>query len=222
MLKLGIEPKTFALLARRSNQLSYSGTEIVFVFSYISISFPIFQEKQPNCSPLSIIWTNSLQICPDEQFTTYLFLRNLNLTVIDLLDDGRGVLTVDGAADRVASSQNLLHRAGKSVGVGTLTENLGHLNDLIESDVAAVLNYLLQPCPRNLTVLVLLSVSGRLVELADDQRGSAGHNLDLQIIHNPLKPTVAWRLTTVSLTVIFRPFQSIVAFWISSPTFLGA
>ena len=29
MLKLGIEPKTFALLARRSNQLSYSSTEEV-------------------------------------------------------------------------------------------------------------------------------------------------------------------------------------------------
>ena len=34
--------------------------------------------------------------------------------------------------------------------------------------------------------------------------------------------TVAWRFTTVSLTVIFRPFQSMVAFWMSSPTFLGA
>ena len=29
MLKLGIEPKTFALLARRSNQLSYSSTDCV-------------------------------------------------------------------------------------------------------------------------------------------------------------------------------------------------
>ena len=28
VLKLGIEPKTFALLARRSNQLSYSSSEI--------------------------------------------------------------------------------------------------------------------------------------------------------------------------------------------------
>ena len=27
VLKLGIEPKTFALLARRSNQLSYSSSE---------------------------------------------------------------------------------------------------------------------------------------------------------------------------------------------------
>ena len=76
-----------------------------------------------------------------------LFLRTLNLTVIDLLDDGRGVLTVDSAADRVASSQNLLHRAGELVGVGALAEDLGHLNDLIESDVAAVLDYLLQSRP---------------------------------------------------------------------------
>ena len=35
MLKLGIEPKTFALLARRSNQLSYSSTELSFHPSYI-------------------------------------------------------------------------------------------------------------------------------------------------------------------------------------------
>ena len=28
MLKLGIEPKTFALLARRSNQLSYSSLNV--------------------------------------------------------------------------------------------------------------------------------------------------------------------------------------------------
>ena len=35
MLKLGIEPKTFALLARRSNQLSYSSTESVsLLFPY--------------------------------------------------------------------------------------------------------------------------------------------------------------------------------------------
>merc|ERR1719460_214530 len=33
--------------------------------------------------------------------------------------------------------------------------------------------------------------------------------------------TVAWRLMIVSLTVTFMPFQSMVAFWMSSPTFLG-
>merc|ERR1740116_29842 len=33
--------------------------------------------------------------------------------------------------------------------------------------------------------------------------------------------TVAWRLMMVNLTVTFMPFQSMVAFWMSSPTFLG-
>ena len=37
MLKLGIEPKTFALLARRSNQLSYSSTVFIPCFYYFSI-----------------------------------------------------------------------------------------------------------------------------------------------------------------------------------------
>ena len=35
MLKLGIEPKTFALLARRSNQLSYSSTDFYHYYYYI-------------------------------------------------------------------------------------------------------------------------------------------------------------------------------------------
>ena len=38
MLKLGIEPKTFALLARRSNQLSYSSTEFCVSHFYIIVN----------------------------------------------------------------------------------------------------------------------------------------------------------------------------------------
>ena len=38
MLKLGIEPKTFALLARRSNQLSYSSTKRVLILGYIRLA----------------------------------------------------------------------------------------------------------------------------------------------------------------------------------------
>ena len=71
----------------------------------------------------------------------HLFLRNLDLTVIDLLDDGRGVLAVDSATDRVASSENLLDGSSEGVGVGALTEDLGHLDHLIEGDVTAVLDY---------------------------------------------------------------------------------
>ena len=72
------------------------------------------------------------------------------------------------------------------------------------------------------TVLVLLSVSGGLVELADDEGRSAGNDFHLFHDETTSHITVAWRFTTVSLTVIFRPFQSMVAFWISSPTFVGA
>ena len=72
------------------------------------------------------------------------------------------------------------------------------------------------------TVLVLLSVSGGLVELADDEGRSAGNDFHLFHDETTSHVTVAWRFTTVSLTVIFRPFQSMVAFWMSSPTFLGA
>ena len=102
----------------------------------------MFNPNTSNSSKNSVFFNkqSTLSKCPKP----HLFLRNLNLTVIDLLDDGRGVLTVDSAADRVASSQNLLHRAGELVGVGALAEDLGHLNDLIEGDVAAVLNYPLQ------------------------------------------------------------------------------
>ena len=41
VLKLGIEPKTFALLARRSNQLSYSSSDKVIQILYIQhLSIP--------------------------------------------------------------------------------------------------------------------------------------------------------------------------------------
>ena len=38
MLKLGIEPKTFALLARRSNQLSYSSCAAISSLFYRRVS----------------------------------------------------------------------------------------------------------------------------------------------------------------------------------------
>ena len=73
------------------------------------------------------------------------------------------------------------------------------------------------------TVLILLSVSRRFVQFTNNEGRSTGDNFDLLHQQNKTqRNTVAWRLTTVNLTVILRPFQSMVAFWISSPTFLGA
>ena len=94
------------------------------------------------------------------------------------------MLAVDRAANRVAGSKHLLHGSRELVGIGALTQNLRHLDHLIQGDVAAVLNYTSTPKTAS-TVLVLLSVSGGLVQLTDDQRRGAGNNLHLRLtIHH--------------------------------------
>ena len=80
-----------------------------------------------------------------------LFLRHLNLAIVDRGNDIRRMLAIHSAAHRtrghthcprlLASSEHLLHGSSELVRVGTLTQNLRHLNDLIESDVSIVLNY---------------------------------------------------------------------------------
>ena len=86
-----------------------------------------------------------------EQSANSLFLRHLNLTIVDGSNDIRRMLSIHGATHRtshqnhtehsLAGSQDLLHGSSEFVSVGTLTQNLRHLNDLIESDVSIVLNY---------------------------------------------------------------------------------
>ena len=94
------------------------------------------------------------------------------------------MLAVDRAANRVAGSKHLLHGSRELVGIGALTQNLRHLDHLIQGDVAAVLNYTSTPKTAS-TVLVLLSVSGGLVQLTDDQRRGAGNNLHSRLtIHH--------------------------------------
>ena len=83
-----------------------------------------------------------------------LLFRNFNFTVVDLFHDVRRMLTIDSATNRarikrknnnvLASTEDFLDSTRKLVSVGTFTENLGDLDDLIESDVTAVLNYALQ------------------------------------------------------------------------------
>ena len=84
------------------------------------------------------------------------------------------------AAHLLACSKDLLHGSRQLVSVGTLAEDLRHLNDLIQSDVSVVLHCPLLPLPTP-TVLLLLAVTRRLVQLADDQRGSTGNHFDLGV-----------------------------------------
>ena len=90
-----------------------------------------------------------------EQSTRYLFLRHFDLSVVDGGNNVGRMLSIDGATHRatcnrhaphlLAGSQHLLHSSGQLVGIGTLTENLGHLDHLIESDVSVVLHYTSAP-----------------------------------------------------------------------------
>ena len=48
----------------------------------------------------------------------------------------------------LASTEDFLDSTSKLVSVGTFTENLSDLDDLIESDVTAVLNYALHNNPQ--------------------------------------------------------------------------
>lgn len=86
-----------------------------------------------------------------EQSTRFLFLRHLNFSVVDGGDNVRRMLSIDSATHRamrnqhasrlLAGSQHLLHSSRQLVGIRTLTENLGHLDHLIEGDVSVVLHY---------------------------------------------------------------------------------
>jgi hypothetical protein len=90
-----------------------------------------------------------------------LLLGNDNLSVIDGLDDIMRRLSVNGASDRLGSSENLLDTTGEVLGerlVGHFTGNLGasgwvqrgsanqagtHRVDLVEGNVTRVLDVLL-------------------------------------------------------------------------------
>ena len=123
-----------------------------------------------------------------------IFLRNFNLTVINGSNDIRRMLSIYSAANGtsckcktkwlLAGSEDFLHSTWELVRVGTLTQDLGHLNDLIESDVSIVLNYK-WPDSQKTTILFLLSISWRLIQLANDQRRSTRHHFHLEIRLTP-------------------------------------
>ena len=74
-------------------------------------------------------------------------------------------LAVDGASDGLSRAEDLLDGAFQLAGHGALAHDAGDVDDLVEGDVAAVLN-----------VLDLLAVTRRLLEGADEESGSAGNH----------------------------------------------
>jgi hypothetical protein len=94
-------------------------------------------------------------------------LGNVDLAVVDQSGDLLGALTVDSAAERDASSEDLLDG---SSGLNSHTlgaELLGNINDVVELEVAVVLH-----------VLLLLSVTGTFLEGLDDEGCGGGQHSD--------------------------------------------
>jgi hypothetical protein len=102
---------------------------------------------------------------------------DLDLAVVNLLLQILGVLAVDGAADADAGAEDLLDGAGELLGHGPGLHDLGDLDDVVEADVARVLD-----------VLDLLAVSLGLLERLDDERRGGGHHRDLglTVLHREL------------------------------------
>jgi len=81
--------------------------------------------------------------------------------------DVTGGLAVDLAADRVCGAEDLLDGALKSLGHGAVAHGAGNGVDLLERDVAVVLD-----------VLDLLAVTRGLLEGLDHERRGRGDDLD--------------------------------------------
>jgi hypothetical protein len=93
--------------------------------------------------------------------------HTLNLAVVDSLDNGLRGLAVNLAADRVSSSQNLLDTTSQVLGEGLVAHGAGNLDDLVNGDGLVVLD-----------VLLLLAVTGRLLQGLDTQGRGGGNNGD--------------------------------------------
>lgn len=94
----------------------------------------------------------------------------LNVTTIDTLNDGLRRLAVNLAANTVGSAQNLLDRALELLGEGLVAHRAGNLDDLVKADGLVVLD-----------VLLLLAITGRLLQSPDDEGRSSGNDGHLSL-----------------------------------------
>lgn len=127
-------------------------------------------------------------------------------------------LAVDGAADALGSSENLLDGTGQGLGERFRSHLAGNIDDLVKRDVARVFD-----------VLLLLPVARRLYRMNRSECWShvdSGWVVPLRALITRAEAvgttsTLACRFWIVSWTVTRKPFQAPVALAISSPTFLG-
>jgi hypothetical protein len=96
---------------------------------------------------------------------TNLLRGDVDVTGVDGLNDSLGRLAINLAANTVGGSENLLDGTREVLGERLVSHGAGDLNDLVKGDRLVVLD-----------VLLLLAITGRLLEGLDDQGGSSGDN----------------------------------------------
>lgn len=95
------------------------------------------------------------------------FELTVDLARIDLVLDNLGALSVDLAANREGSTEDLLDSAGQSLGERLESHGPGNVDDFLKRNRLAVLD-----------VLLLLSVTWGLLQSTDDERGGGGNDGD--------------------------------------------
>lgn len=145
--------------------------------------------------------------------------HTLNLSTLDIITDILRTSSINLAAYAERSAQNLLHTTLKLLRQRLESHRPGNLNDLIEGNGLAVLD-----------ILLLLSVSGWLLQRLDDERrgrwddGNGGLSVLDGKLHCDTKTFLYFELVRPAISVYPQnivPTQSPVAFAISSPTFFG-
>ena len=117
------------------------------------------------------------QECDGKTEAIALLVVDLDLAGVDALNDSMRVLAVNSAANRLSRAEDLLYGAGEVLGKRLEAHLAGNLDDLVQRDVAAVLD-----------VLLLLAVARGLLERLDDERRGRGHHRDsrLTVLHGKL------------------------------------
>jgi hypothetical protein len=126
-----------------------------------------------------------------------LLLRNVNLARLDIIADVLGAASINLASDGKRGAQDLKNATTELLGKTAGAHGASNLNDLIERDGLGVLD-----------VLLLLAVTGRLLESTDDEGRSGGNNRDrgLTVLDGELDGDTETFPVTGSLGNIFTNF----------------
>lgn len=140
-----------------------------------------------------------------------LLLRDLNLARLNVVGDVLGAAAVDLAASAESSSEDLLDGTLEVLGHGLVPHGAGNVDDLIEGNALGVLD-----------VLLLLAVSGRLLEGLNDEGRSGGDDGDggLTVLDGQLDSDTETLPVTSGLGDIFTDLCTAVSIVHAQPVFV--